>query len=197
MNKRNIATTMVLLLSALVFAVVGSCFINFIYKDEKITVKDPSIIAANGVLVYDAKDKTKTPIGKLKFSDMELGLKPVTGEVDSETNVPSTVTDKNGSEGVYASVKVTAAAGLKVVVKNIKLTTTEDAEKIKQERENMFVSLKDVKDSTNNFKEDVITLATFNEAQEDSELTILFWLDGKAGELLKGCTISFDISFEF
>lgn len=197
MNKRNIATTIVLILSSLVFMVVGSCFINFIYKDQRIKVENPNILASSGVLVYSAKDKTKTPIKKLEFSKMELGLKPTTGEVDADTNVPSTVTDKHGSEGVYASVKVSAAAGLKVVVKNIKLTTKEDASKVKEERENMFISLKDVEDSTFNFKEDVFTLTTFKEAKEDSELTIMFWLDGKAGELLKGCTISFDISFEF
>lgn len=170
---------------------------NFVYEDTKIVIKDPTITVASGVLVYNAKDDTKTPLTKLEFSDMTLGLKPVTGESDAETNIPSTVTDKNGSEGVYSKIKITAAAGLKIVVKNIVIDSPEDPADIAEERENLFVAIKDVPDSAYNLKEDVITLATFSDAQEDAEYTFLFWLDGKAGDILKGCTICFEISFEY
>ncbi len=195
MNKKNVATTIVLILSAMIFTVVGSCFMNFIYKDSKIVITDPNVVASSGVLVYDSKDDNKTAISKLKFSDMSLGLKPVTGQADAETNIPSTVTDKNGSEGVYSSVKITAPAGLKIIVKNIKVESGEDAQKIKEERKNMFVALKDIKDSANNLEKDELILTTFEDAVADKEVTLFFWLDGKADKILKGSKISFEVYF--
>lgn len=195
MDKKNIATTFVLILCALVFTVVGTSFMNYMYKDNKIVVNNPKIIAQSGILVYDAKDTNKTAITSLKFSDSELGLKPVTGEQDAETKIPSTVTNKNGSEGLYSSIKVTAPAGLKILVTNISVESKEDAEKIKKERENMFVGIMDQNDGAKSLKEDQVELISEPLAVEDKEYTILFWLDSKAAEILKGAKISFDIQF--
>lgn len=195
MNKKNVATTIVLILCAAIFTVVGTCFMTFIYKDSKITISDPNVVASNGVLVYNSKDKDKKPIKTLEFSDMALGLKPVTGEADADTNIPSTVTDKNGSEGVYASVKISAPAGLKIIVKNIKVESNEEPDKIKAERKNMFVALKDVENSANTLENDEITLVSYSDKLEDAEVTLFFWLDGKADIILKGSKISFDVYF--
>ena len=195
MNKKNIATTIILLLCTMWFTVIGSSFMNFMYQESKIVVNDPTVSVSNGVLVYDSKDDNKKQIQTLEFNDMSLGLKPVTGDLDAQTNIPSTVTDKNGTEGLYASVKVTAPAGLKIVVTNIKIETQEKEEDVKDERKNMFIAIKDVKDSAQSLEADTIQLATERDAIEDKEYTFLFWLDSKADKILKGSKISFEIQF--
>ena len=195
MEKKNVATTLVLILSALVFTVIGSCFMNLVYADTKITVSNPKVNVVSGVLVYDSKDENKTQIEYLKFSDSELGLKPVTGEQNSETKIPSTVTDKTGSEGLYSTIKVTAPAGLRITINNVKIDSKEKREDIEKERENLFVGVMDTEDGAKSLKEDETILITEPLAVEDKEYTILFWLDSKAADILKGAKISFDINF--
>lgn len=196
MNKKNIATTIVLLLCSALFTVVGSSFMNFMYKENRIMVEDPKINVSSKVLVYDAKDDTKTQLTKLEFSDADMGLKPVTGECDADTCIPSTVTDKTGSEGIYTTFKITAPAGLKIVVSNIQINTNEEkVDDVQAQREYMWLAIKDEIDTATNLKEDESIIITFDDPLEDSEYTLLFWLDGKTDKILKGAKISFDISF--
>ena len=62
MNKKNIATTIILILCSCLFAVTGSTFINFLYQKNKITVKDPTVFVSQNVLVYKADDSSKTQL---------------------------------------------------------------------------------------------------------------------------------------
>lgn len=193
MNRKNLATTIILLLSTLVFAVVGSSFMKYVYEDKKIVIENPKIKVAEGILVYSSDDQSKQQIDTLKFSDSELGLKPVTGEENSETKIPSTVTNVHGSEGLYATIKVTSNSKFNIVINNFKIQS-DDAEKVKTERENIKIGIMD-KSNTKDFVEDEFVLLEENAAVEDKEYTILFWLGGNAGNSLQGSKISFDINF--
>ena len=194
MNRQNLATTIILLLSTLIFAVVGSSFMKYVYEDKKIVIEDPIVHVAEGILVYRADDESKTQIEKLEFSDSELGLKPVTGEEDSETKIPSTVTDVHGSEGLYVTIKVTSDSEFNIVINNFKIKSDGDLDKIKKERENIQIGIMD-KSNTKDFVEDEFILYEETSPVEDKEYTILFWLGGNAGEILQGSKISFDINF--
>ena len=167
----------------------------FVYQEKKITVQNPSIIASSGVLVYDSKDEEQAPIDKLKFNDMALGLKPITGDADADTGIPSTMTDKIGTEGLYATVKVTAPAGLKIVITNIQINSEQDKEKVQEERKNIFMAIKDKQNSAQSLEEESITLVDEELEVKEKEYTIFFWLDGKAGEALTGAKISFELHF--
>ena len=195
MNKKNIATTLVLLLCSCLFAVTGSTFMNLLYQKNKIIVENPKVVSSSGVLVYASSNDNKTQLTEIKFNDMSLGLKPVTGEADQETNIPSTVINKSGTEGLYAEVKVTAPAGLKIQVTNIVVTSNQDAEKVEAERKNMWVALKEVKNSANTLEDNTIALISLDESVEDKEFIIFFWLDGKTSNNLKGAKISFEMHF--
>lgn len=195
MNKKNIATTLVLLLCSCLFAVTGSTFMNLLYQKNKIVVENPKVVCSSGVLVYNSNDEDKTQISQIEFSDMDLGLKPVTGKLDKETNIPSTVTNKSGTEGLYSAIKITAPAGLKILVTNISVTSEQDAEKVAIERKNMWIALKDVKNSATTLEEESVQLLTTDDAIEDKEFVVLFWLGSTTNNILKGAKISFEMRF--
>ena len=194
MNKQNIATTIVLILCALTFSVVGTSFMTYKYQNSKIVVSDPAIFASQGVLVYKKDDSNKAMLTKLEFSDSELGLKPVTGDQDAETKIPSTVTNKNGSEGLYATFVVSSSTAFDIVVKNIKIQSKRDAQKVARERENLFVAIMDEQDGAKSLDEDSVLLL-HQSALENKEYVLLFWLDSKASEELQGAKISFELHF--
>lgn len=195
MNKKNIATTVILILCSLLFATIGSTFMNLLYEKNKIVVKNPTLIVSAGISVYKSDDQTKTQITQLEFNSMSLGLKPVTGEADEKTNIPSTVTEKKGTEGLYAELKVSASTAFTIKVANLKIESNQDEEKVQKEHKNLWVALKDVEDSAKNLENGEAVLLSENQAVQDKEYIFYFWLSGD-GKALKGARISFDVQFE-
>lgn len=193
MFRRNLATTICVILSALTFITVGSCFSAFLYKREIVKVENPQIILADGVKVYNLDDKE---VNSLELSTMKLGLKPATGEEDSVSNIPSTVTDEQGTEGVYAKFKIQSSHDVKIVIKNIKIETKEDQEKVDKERKNICVAIKELEGGAVSLEKDQAVLGNISASSEMKEYTFLVWLCGKAGDDLEGSTISFDLNFE-
>ena len=195
MQRKNIAMTMSTILCAFTFIVIGSCFSAFIYKDEVIKVTDPKIILGDNIQVFSSEgDKV---IDKLDLSQMKLGLKPATGEEDSVTNIPTTVTDKQGSEGQYAKFKLYAPSGARVYITNIKIENSkESAEDVENERENIMVAIKEIEDSAKSLVGNKIELGQAVASDERISYTFLIWLSGKVSDKLESSKISFDISFE-
>lgn len=194
MNKKSVSATILILYLALIFSVIGASFSTFVYSKTKVLVSAVNVIATEGVGVfYDEKLTQKAD--KLKLSSMELGLKPATGEVDSETQIPSTITDQGTSEGYYATVFVKSQVNFGVVIKNIVIESSHDANIILEERKNIFVSIKDVKDSTKSLEENEIELSRFLDSSKIEKITFLIWLGAFASDELEGAKISFDIEF--
>ena len=127
---------------------------------------------------------------------MKLGLKPATGEEDSVSNIPSTVTDEQGTEGVYAKFKIQSSQVVKIVIRNINIETKEDQEKVNKERKNICVAIKELENSAVSLEKDQVVLGDISASSEMKEYTLLVWLCGKAGDDLEGSTISFDLNFE-
>lgn len=193
MEKKSVAATILVIFLAMLFSVIGACFSAFLYKDTKITVENVAI-AKSGVEIFSDK-KLKKAASKLKLSEMELGLKPATGKIDEETLVPSTITDSGTSEGYYAKVYVPAGSKFSVSVKNIKIETKLNKIEANEERKNIYISIKGVKNSTKTLEKDEFEIAKFENINETFELTFLIWLGSLSGEELKGSKISFDLVF--
>lgn len=194
MNKKSVSATILILYLALIFSVIGASFSTFVYSKTKVLVSAVNVIASDGVGVfYDEKLTQKAD--KLKLSSMDLGLKPATGEVDSETQIPSTITDQGTSEGYYATVFVKSQVNFGVVIKNIVIESSHDANIILEERKNIFVSIKDVKDSTKSLEENEVELSRFLDSSKTEKITFLIWLGAFASDELEGAKISFDIEF--
>ena len=132
---------------------------------------------------------------ELKLSDMDLGLKPATGKVDNESLVPSTITDQGTSEGYFASVYVPTGSKFSVTVKNIKIETKLNKTEAEEERKNIYVSIKDIKNSTKTLEKDEVEIAKFENITETTKLTFLIWLGSLSGEELAGSKISFELHF--
>lgn len=194
MNKKSVAASFLVVFLAITFSVIGSCFMAFVYKDTKIEVKEVLVTFAEGIGVYQNKELTE-PVSALKLSDMQVGLKPATGEIDAETMIPSTITNQGTSEGYYAKVFVKSNINYKIVMKNIVIKSKKDKHDIKEERKNLFISIKDVANSTKTLEKDETEIVSFSDVSETQELTFLIWMGGLADETLEGAKISFTLDF--
>ena len=195
MNKKSVAASFLVVFMAIFFSVIGICFSSFVFVKTKIVVQAVGVVADGGIEVYGDKDLTKK-VNELKLSTLDTGLKPATGELDDEFKIPSTITDEDTTEGYYSKVFVKTSEDFKIVIKNIKIESKKDKLAVKEERENIYIALKDVKDANKNLKDDNVELASFSKNNETKELTFLIWLDALAGDDLEGAKISFDVVFE-
>ncbi len=194
MEKKSVAATILVFYITLVFAVIGVCFSVYKYQETKIEITTVALVAPANIELYE-DEKLQKKAEQLKLSDMQLGLKPSTGELDSETQIPSTITNEGTSEGYYADVFVKTSTNYKIIVKNIKIETKLDQIAANEERKNIFIAIKDVANSTKSLKEDQIELAKFENVSATQKLTFLIWLGSLSGEELEGSKISFTLEF--
>ena len=194
MVRKNTAATVTTLLCAMLFIVIGSCFSAFVYKGKIIEVKNPNFVLAAGIAVYSGNGDKQ--INSLELSKMKLGLKPATGEEDVETGIPTTITDKQGSEGQYAKFTLYAPNGCIIYITNIAIKSEKTQEEIMEERENIMVSIKELDGKATSLKEDKVELGRTSATDERQPLTFFIWLKKGAGSGLEASKISFDISIE-
>ena len=192
--RKNIAPVVATTLCGLLFIIIGSCFSSFLYRKEMINVENPVIFASQEVKIFNKKGDKE--VGYLELSKLKPGLKPATGEEDVETNIPSTVHDKQGTEGLYGTIKVLAISGANIVIRNVKITGIENQENIDVEKQNIYVAIKEISGSAKSLVEKEINLTELNSSNEKVELTFYVWLSGKASKSLESATISFEIYFE-
>ena len=193
MNKKSVSASILVLYLTLVFSVIGICFSMFVYKDTRILVTSVLVKNGQGVEVFSDKELSKK-VTQLKLSNMDTGLKPATGEVDSETQIPSTITDTGTSEGYYATVYVKCTGGFKVNLKNIKIETKKDEVAVSEQKKNIFVAIKDVKNAVKTLEKEE-TIATFENVNEAQKLTFYIWIGALASEDIEGAKISFSLEF--
>ena len=194
MNKKSVSATILVLFLALFFSVVGSCFSMFVYKYSRTLVEKVGLIADASIKLY-SDEKLKKETNKLKLSDMEVGLKPATGEIDAETQIPSTIDDKGTSEGYYSTIYVKSSGNFRISIHNIKIESDHDELLIKEERKNIFVGIKDLKNSVKTLENEGIEICRYSDISEPVKITFLIWLGSLASDELEGAKISFDIKF--
>ncbi len=194
MNKKSVSATILVLFLALFFSVVGSCFSFFVYKYKRILVERVGVIAGDGINVYSDEKLTKE-VKKLKLSDMELGLKPATGEIDAETQIPSSIDDKGTSEGYYSTVYVKSLGNFRLSIHNIKIDSDHDENLIKEERKNVFVGVLDLKNSVKTLENEGVEICRYSDVSKPIKIIFLIWLGSQASDELEGAKISFDIKF--
>lgn len=194
MNKKSISATILILFMSLFFAVVGTCFYTFVYEKTRTLVTAVGVYASENIEVYSDKKLTKK-IKELKLSDMDIGLKPATGEVDAETQIPSTIDDKGTSEGYYSTVYVRTSGNFRVQLSNINIESDHDKLLIEEEKKNIFVGVKDLKNSVKTLENDGVEICRYTDVSEPVEITFLIWLGSLASDELEGARISFDIKF--
>ena len=193
MERKSVSATILVLYLAGLFAVIGSCFYAFIFKENQIKV-EAVFIETKGVAVYHDNEKNN-PATELNLSDMEIGIRPATGKLDKETQIPSTICSDGTSEGYYASVFVDFGVNYKIVLKDINIESEKHELDLKEQRKNIFIAIEDIKNTTKSLEEDEITLVTFQDTNSIQELTFLIWIGAFANDDLKGAKISFTLEF--
>lgn len=194
MEKKSVSASLLIVYLASLFAVIGSCFYTFVFKARQIKVENISVVTASGISVFNDEEKkeiTKT----LKLSDMETGIRPATGDIDKDTQVPSTINDEGTSEGYYASIFVETSIDYKIILKNIKIESKQDELEVKEERKNIYISIKDIENTTKSLEEEEIELVKFTNVSEVQKLTFFIWIGSLVGDSLHGSTISFELEF--
>ena len=192
MDKKSVSASLLVLYLALVFSVIGICFSMFVYKDTKIEVTTVAI-KSQGVEIFE-DEKLSKKVSELSLSNMDTGLKPATGEVDSETQIPSTITDTGTSEGYYSTIYVKSGVNFKINIKDIEIKTEKDQVAADEQRKNIFIAIKDVQNATKSLKEET-TLATFENVNATQKLTFFIWIGSLASDELEGAKISLSLEF--
>lgn len=193
MERKSVSATILVLYLAGLFAVIGSCFYAFIFKENQIKIESV-FIETHGVAVYQDKDKNEEA-KELNLSNMEVGIRPATGKLDKETQIPSTISADDTSEGYFASVYVDFGIDYKIVLKNIKIENDKHELDKKEQRKNIFIAIENINNTTKSLEEDEITIVTFKDVESMQKLTFLIWLGSFADDDLKGSKISFVIDF--
>lgn len=194
MNKKSVSATILVLFMALFFAVVGTCFYTFVYEKTRTLVTAVGLIKDDNIKIF-SDEKLKKELSKLKLSNMDIGLKPATGEVDEETQIPSTIDDKGTSEGYYSTVYVKANGNFRVQLSNIVIKSDNDENLIEEEKKNIFVAVMDLKNSVKTLENDGVEICRYSDVSSPIKITFLIWLGSLASDELVGARISFDIKF--
>jgi hypothetical protein len=66
---------------------------------------------------------------------------------------------------------------------------------VKEERKNIFIGVKDVKNSVKSLENDGVEICRYSDFAEPVKITFLIWLGAFASEELEGAKISFDLNF--
>ena len=193
MDKKSVSASLLVLYLTLFFSVIGICFSVFVFKDTKIEVESVKLVSAQSIEIFE-DEKLSKKVSELKLSNMELGLKPATGEVNKETQIPSTITDTGTSEGYYSTVYVKCSTGFKVDIKDIKISTTKDQVAADEQRKNIFVAIKDIQNAVKSLENET-TLVSFSNVTEVQKLTFFVWIGSFADDDLEGAKISFSLVF--
>lgn len=194
MNKKSVSATILILFMSLFFSVVGTCFYVFVYERTRTLVTGVGIVADSNIEVFSDEKLTKK-ISSLKLSDMDIGLKPATGEIDEETQIPSTIDDKGTSEGYYSTVYVKVAGNFRIQLANIKIKSDHDEKLIEEEKKNIFVGIMDLKNSVKTLENDGVEICRYTDVSKPIKITFLIWLGNLASDELEGARISFDVKF--
>lgn len=194
MNKKSVSATILILFMSLFFGVVGTCFYNFVYERTRTLVTGVNVVSDAKIEIF-GDEKLKKKITKLKLSNMDIGLKPATGEVDAETQIPSTIDDKGTSEGYYSTIYVKASGNFRVQLDNIKIKSDHDEKLIEEEKKNIFVGVMDLKNSVKTLENDGVEICRYTDVSDTIKITFLIWLGSLASDELEGARISFDIKF--
>lgn len=195
MEKKSVSASLLIFYLTGLFAVVGSCFYTFVFKERQIKVEKVIVTANSQIKLYDNEEKTQETI-ELKLSNMEQGIRPATGKLNQETQIPSTINDEGTSEGYYATVYVDTTVNYKIMVKNIKIDSTKAELEVKEERKNIFLAIKDIQNTTKTLEKDEFEIVKFENISDIQKLTFFIWIGALTDDVLQGAKISFELSFE-
>ena len=164
MERRDFGYVLAYVFSFLFVAIIGISFSTFLDAKRRIEVSGITVASAEGVLVQKVGEKGDDTISKLDVKSPKVGTKPVSGELDTQTDIPYTVSDQVGSEGVPEGE-----------LDNVKIAVDGSEKKPH--------SLKNIGE----------VLEEKDPSEKPHKFTVLIWLDQHAGKELIGSKINIEL----
>lgn len=184
MQKKTTATTVLTILYLFFIVAIGATLSAFKISKEKVEVEKIIINAVEGITITNNKNVKVT---ELEVKSSAVGVRPATGEEDSETSIPTTVNDAVGTEGSYASFKLSSSADYLIKLKNCYLSNG-DVENL----ENVRVAIMEEENDPVNGANIGAVLAKGN-AVANKEMVVVVWLDKDTTKSIKGAKISIEL----
>lgn len=185
MERRDISYAIAYFLTFVFAAIIGISFSVFVDKNQRVEVSAITIHNPDGLPISSGK-KSGEEIS-LKVYSPKVGAKPVSGELDTQTDIPYTVSDQVGSEGAYAKFKIKTDKEYKVVLNSVSGIPQEDLDNVK-------ISLRGSEKKAFAAKDIGQTVLVKKGDSKDQTLTVLVWLDQHVSKKIVGGKISLEFT---
>ena len=182
MERRDIGYILAYIYSFIFIAIIGVSFSAFLDAKRKISIENIAVAVDDGILVQNLGDKGTQSVEFLKVKSPKIGTKPVSGDLDTQTDIPYTVSDAIGSEGAYAKFQVKSDNAIKIVLEKVEGVPQSQLDNVKL----AMVNSKNKPYSLSNIGETIEQQEFSNDLHK---FTLLIWLDQHAGPELIGSKI--------
>lgn len=184
MDKKTVALTILCFLVLIFFMGVGSTLSAFSVSRKMVNVSAIKIVAEEGIQILDEEGKA---VVELEVKSSSVGVRPATGEEDSETSIPTTVNDAVGTEGAYACFKVTSSSPWKILLSSCTVSVGE-----RDNLENVRIGIMDETGEPHSGKDIGVVLAS-GEAVDSKSVVVVVWLDKDTTKSIAGADISLQL----
>ena len=182
MERRDIGYILAYIYSFIFIAIIGISFSAFLDAKRKISIENIAVAVDDGILVQNLGDKGNQSVDFLQVKSPKVGTKPVSGDLDTQTDIPYTVSDVVGSEGAYAKFQVKSDQAIKIVLEKVEGVPQSQLNNVKL----AIVNSKNKPHSLSDIGE---TIEQKDPSNELHKFTLLIWLDQHAGSELIGSKI--------
>lgn len=184
MDKKTVAVTVLTSLIVVFIVAIGATLSAFKVSKERVTVESISIVCADEASITD---KNGNIIQNLEVKSSSVGVRPATGDEDTETNIPTTVNDAVGTEGAYASFFLNAPSAWEIRLQKCSLSKSEDIN-----LDNVRLGIMEEKNDPVCGTDVGVVLARGDEV-EKKEYVVVVWLDQETTKDIKGAKISVEL----
>lgn len=182
MERRDAGYAAAYFLSFLFLAIIGVCFSTFVDAKRRVEVVAIDVTAEEGILVQNWGDKGKEQITTLSVKSPKVGVKPASGELNTQTDIPYTVSSEVSSEGAFAKFQITSDSAFEIFLQSCSGVP-----------ESELANVKIAVDGSEKHPHSLADVGQVIEEKEGKEepqkFTALIWLDSHAGKDLVGSKI--------
>ena len=184
MDKKTVAITILSFLVLTFFISVGSTLSAYSVSRKMVKVSSIAILANDGIRVLD---EDGNPIVNLKVKSSSVGVRPATGEEDSETSIPTTVNDAVGTEGAYAYFYLSSESDWEILLMSCNLTAGAN-----ENLTNVRVGIMDETGEPHSGK-DIGSVLARGESVDSKCVVVVVWLDQDTTKTIAGAEISLQL----
>lgn len=184
MEKKTVAVFMLSALIIVFIVSIGATLSTYKVSRERVEVEKITIMAGSGIKITN---KDGVVVSELDIKSSEVGVRPATGEEDSETSIPTTVNDTVGTEGAYACFKLSSESNWEIRLVSCFLTNGAN-----ENLNNVRIAIMEEENEPVCGCDNGAILAR-GEAIKDKEMVVVAWLDKDTTKSIKGAKISFEI----